>query len=149
LVNLSNKRNNQTNQYKITAMNILKKIKSHLDEKIEQDKQKDGNGKIDDNLSVKSLIDGKILISNTFRRIYPLLLLLMGLAFWYINNRFQYESLVRQNNNLKEQQKDLENVKLLKIKDLKMTSIRSEVNRKLAELGSKVTAAKTPPVKVD
>jgi hypothetical protein len=130
-------------------MNIITKIKLHLDAKIEQDKLKDENGKIDDNFSVKSLIDGNILISNRFKQVVPILVLFMILAFWYINNRFQYESLVRQNNNLTEQQMNLENIKLVKIKDLKMASRRSQVNRRLSELNSKVTEAKTPPIKVE
>ncbi|MDR3327650.1 MAG: hypothetical protein LBT04_05930 [Prevotellaceae bacterium] len=127
-------------------MKLFKKIKSELDQNIAQDKLKGDSEKINDNFSVKDLIDGKILVSKGFRKFLPLICFVWLLAFFYIYNRFEYDALDRQNKKLKEQQNILETDEILKLKESKMISLRSEVIKKLAENNSTLTEAKTSPI---
>jgi hypothetical protein len=127
-------------------MKLFKKIKSELDQKIARDGLKGDSEKISENFSVKDLIDGKILVSKGFRKFLPLIGFVWILAFFYIYNRFEYDALDRQNKKLKEQQNVLETDEILKLRDSKMVSLRSEVMKKLAENNSTLTEAETPPI---
>ena len=82
-------------------MNLFKKIKSDLDKKIEDDKMS-ANEKSTETFSVKSILDGRILLHSGFRRMIPLIVCLFILSIAYIKNRFSYEALVVKNNELKE-----------------------------------------------
>ena len=106
-------------------MNLFKKIKSDLDKKIEDDKLS-ANEKSTETFSVKSILDGRILLHSGFRRMIPLIVCLFILSIAYIKNRFSYEM---------QQYKELSN--------------RSAVIKKLAEMGSSVSEARTPPIVIE
>lgn len=129
-------------------MVILKKIKSELDQKIEKD-AKDNNEQLVENFSLKSILDGRILVHKGFRRLLPMIVVLFAISLVYINNRFAYEALVMRNNELKEEKTDLQTTGLVKIRQYKEVSTRSAVIKKLAEMGSSITEPQTPPIVID
>ena len=126
-------------------MKLFQKIKADIDEKIAQEKLNGEKNNFTEKFSIRSLIDGKILVNKSFRKFIPMIFLLLILALFYINNRFAYEGLVRKNNELKEQKADLENTKFVKIKEFTGVSTRSAISQKLKDLGSEVTEPQTPP----
>ena len=67
----------------------------------------------------------------------------------YIKNRFSYEALVVKNNELKEIKTDLQTTGLVKMQQYKELSNRSAVIKKLAEMGSSVSEARTPPIVIE
>ncbi len=127
---------------------MLKKIKSELDQKIEKD-AKDNNEQLVENFSLKSILDGRILVHKGFRRLLPMIVVLFAISLVYINNRFAYEALVMRNNELKEEKTDLQTTGLVKIRQYKEVSTRSAVIKKLAEMGSSITEPQTPPIVID
>lgn len=127
---------------------MLKKIKSELDQKIEKD-AKDNNEQLVENFSLKSILDGRILVHKGFRRLLPMIVILFAISLVYINNRFAYEALVMRNNELKEEKTDLQTTGLVKIRQYKEVSTRSAVIKKLAEMGSSITEPQTPPIVID
>ncbi len=129
-------------------MIIFKKIKSELDQKIEKD-AKDNNEQLVENFSLKSILDGRILVHKGFRRLLPMIVILFAISLVYINNRFAYEALVMRNNELKEEKTDLQTTGLVKIRQYKEVSTRSAVIKKLAEMGSSITEPQTPPIVID
>ncbi len=129
-------------------MVILKKIKSELDQKIEKD-AKDNNEQLVENFSLKSILDGRILVHKGFRRWLPMIVVLFAISLVYINNRFAYEALVMKNNELKEEKIDLQTTGLVKIRQYKEVSTRSAVIKKLSEMGSSITEPQTPPIVID
>ncbi|EFI16688.1 conserved hypothetical protein [Bacteroidetes oral taxon 274 str. F0058] len=129
-------------------MNLFKRIKSDLDKKIEDDKMS-ANEKSTETFSVKSILDGRILLHSGFRRMIPLIVCLFILSIAYIKNRFSYEALVVKNNELKEIKTDLQTTGLVKMQQYKELSNRSAVIKKLAEMGSSVSEARTPPIVIE
>lgn len=129
-------------------MIIFKKIKSELDQKIEKD-AKDNNEQLVENFSLKSILDGRILVHKGFRRLLPMIVILFAISLVYINNRFAYEALVMRNNELKEEKTDLQTTGLVKIRQYKEVSTRSAVIKKLSEMGSSITEPQTPPIVID
>lgn len=129
-------------------MNLFEKIKSDLDKKIEDDKLS-ANEKSAETFSVKSILDGRILLHSSFRRMIPLIVCLFILSIAYIKNRFSYEALVVKNNELKEIKTDLQTTGLVKMQQYKELSNRSAVIKKLAEMGSSVSEARTPPIVIE
>ncbi|KGN80031.1 hypothetical protein HW49_05695 [Porphyromonadaceae bacterium COT-184 OH4590] len=129
-------------------MIMLKKIKAELDQKIEKD-TKDNNQNLVENFSLKSILDGRILLHKGFRRLLPMIVFLFGISLVYINNRFTYEALVMKNNELKEEKTDLQTTGLVKIRQYKEVSTRSAVIEKLSEMGSNITEPQSPPIVID
>ena len=116
-------------------MSLLGNIKADLDRKREKDLV-DGNEKPTDSFSLKSIVDGRILINKGFRKFLPLIIILFILSLVYINNRFRYEALVKENNELKEVKLDLQTTELIKICQYKKVSSRrasdsTDCNRRL------------------
>ena len=129
-------------------MSLLGNIKADLDRKREKDLV-DGNEKPTDSFSLKSIVDGRILINKGFRKFLPLIIILFILSLVYINNRFRYEALVKENNELKEVKLDLQTTELIKICQYKKVSSRSAVAQRLRELGSNLEEPQTPPIVIE
>lgn len=128
-------------------MRLFDKIKADLDQK-RTSEQTSGGEKLSDNFSVKSILDGRILVHRGFRKILPLIVLLFVLSLVYIDNRFEYEALVKTNNELKETKLDLQTIGLVKISQYKRVATRSAVIKRLAEMGSPVAEPQSPPIVV-
>ena len=119
-------------------MNFLKKIKSHLEQKIAQEEaaKKSQKGISNDKFSPTNFIDGKILIRKGFFRLFGLIFFLWVLALFYIDNRYKHEKLMRENTNLNIDLQKIESKKLLKIEEFTKATTRTAIKRKLREKGS-------------
>ena len=124
-------------------MKWIQKIKSDLDNKIEQEAKE---AQDPERVDFRSILNGKILISNAFFKLIPMLLFLIVIAIFYINNRFRYESYVRRQNEIKEIRNDLQTTHLVKMSKLMEISTRSSVIERLKEKGSTVCEPQTPPI---
>lgn len=125
-------------------MKFFNKIKVDLDKKIEKEEKEEKRNA--EKLKIKSIVDGKILISSTFLKFTPLLIVLVLLSIFYINNRFDYEAKVKENNELKDIRNDLQTTELVKMSKLNEVSTRSAVIRKLREMNSDVEEPQAAPI---
>lgn len=128
-------------------MSLFNKIKTDLDQKRKKE-HTSGNEKLSDNFSIKSILDGRILVHSGFRKLLPLLGLLFLLSLVYIDNRFKYEALVKTNNELRDTKLDLQTTGLVKLSQYKRVATRSAVIQRLAEMGSPVAEPQSPPIMV-
>ncbi len=127
-------------------MKFWHSIKNNINRRIEADRVK-GNEplKKEEELSIKTLMNGQLLLASLSKVSY-LLIILFFITVYYINNGFQYESLVKTNNELKDQQLDLRTTELVNIRRFKDVSSRSAILKKISELGINLKASDTPPI---
>jgi len=122
-------------------MNILKKIKSDLDEQIAKDDAAKKNQKeiSNDRFSIGILIDGRILIRKNFLRFFGLIFFVWVLSIYYIGNRYKHEKLMRDQTNLRKELQLVESERLLKIEKFTKISRRSAIKQKLQQKNSNIS----------
>ncbi len=128
-------------------MSFLNKIKADLDRKIA--KEKEIEKKVDTSRKKsawRGVLDGEVLISETFFKFLPLIIVFVFISIFYINNRFAYEAKVKNNNELKKTQIHLQTTELVKMSKLNEVSTRSAVIHKLKEIGSDVEEPSVAPI---
>lgn len=128
-------------------MSFLNKIKADLDRKIA--KEKEIEKKVDTSRKKsawRGVLDGEVLISETFFKFLPLIIVFVFISIFYINNRFAYEAKVKNNNELKKTQIHLQTTELVKMSKLNEVSTRSAVIHKLKEMDSRVAEPNVAPI---
>ena len=114
-------------------MNLLKKIKLELDEKVAKDTAEEmQNGDVNERFSLKNLFDGRILIKKSFFKVFGLIAFMWALTtFWLMPNRYAYEKLLRQQTNLNTELEQVESEKKNANYKFTQVSTRNAIKQKL------------------
>lgn len=94
------------------------------------------------------LVDGQVLVSEQATRLLPFILFLVVLAFIYIGNRYNAESLVRRIDAAKKELKELRSESVATASVLMMKSKQTSVVEEVARRDLHLVESNEPPIKI-
>ena len=94
---------------------------------------------------LRDLITGNVLVRGYLLKHVPYLLLLVGLSFLYIANRYKNEKLAIEEQKLKEELKNLRSESITTAAELMRISRQSEVVRLVKDRGIELEESTVPP----
>ncbi|MDR1653446.1 MAG: hypothetical protein LBS01_07360 [Prevotellaceae bacterium] len=96
--------------------------------------------------SVHDLLNGNIFLKKFFRKQYLLLLLIAGLTFIYIDNRYYCEKQLKKSIQMTAELKDLKFELLAVSAELTKLSRRSNIIKQINDRGIDLKTGETPPI---
>ena len=97
---------------------------------------------------VKDFLTGNVLTSQTVSKQLPYIIFLAFLAVFYIGNRYRYEKLVKKEQKLQKEVRNLRAESITTASQLMFISKQSEVYRMVREKGLGLEELKTPAFKI-
>ena len=114
-----------------------------IEEKPEKPKDKKSN------VGVKDFLTGSILTTESVSKQFPYILFLAFLAFFYIGNRYRYEKLVKKENKLELEVRNLRAESITTASQLMFISKQSEVAKLCEKRGLELKESVVPPKKIE
>jgi hypothetical protein len=99
--------------------------------------------------TIRDFLNGNILTNKFLQKQYVLLIMIAGLTFLYVDNRFYCETQLAKEIDLKKKLQDVKYESLTISAELMEISRQSNVMNKVNENGINLTQSTTPPIVID